>query len=57
MTLGRTLAMLSLGVITSFSYIALNRISIEDAALRKRFGTKWDDWAKRVPYAILPGIY
>ena len=29
----------------------------EDVALRERFGTKWDDWAKSVPYSICPGIY
>jgi protein-S-isoprenylcysteine O-methyltransferase Ste14 len=39
------------------SYFVLERMSREDAALRKRFGKKWDDWAKTVPYSIFPGIY
>ena len=33
------------------------RMSKEDIALRNQFGKKWDDWAKRVPYSIFPGIY
>ena len=37
--------------------IALARMSKEDVALRNQFGKKWDDWAKRVPYSIFPGIY
>ena len=57
MTLGRTLVMLFIGVILTLFYVVLERTSREDVALRKRFGTKWDDWAKRVPYSILPGIY
>ena len=39
------------------SHLMLARISKEDTALRNQFGTKWDDWAKRVPYSIFPGIY
>ena len=35
----------------------LARMSKEDIALRNQFGKKWDDWAKRVPYSIFPGIY
>ena len=57
MTLGRTFVMLFIGVILTFSHLILKRISREDVALRKQFGTKWDNWAKRVPYSILPGIY
>ena len=37
--------------------IALARMSKEDVALRNQFGKKWEDWAKRVPYSIFPGIY
>ena len=39
------------------SFILLSRMSKEDAALRNQFGKKWDDWAKRVPYSVFPGIY
>ena len=49
--------MLYIGLLLAGSYLALNRTSKEDVALRKQFGTKWDDWAKRVPYSIFPGVY
>jgi protein-S-isoprenylcysteine O-methyltransferase Ste14 len=39
------------------SFFAVSRMSKEDMALRHQFGKKWDDWAKRVPYSIFPGIY
>jgi protein-S-isoprenylcysteine O-methyltransferase Ste14 len=39
------------------SLFALARMSKEDMALRNQFGKKWDDWVKRVPYSIFPGIY
>jgi len=32
------------------------RMVAEDKALRKRFGNKWDAWAARVRYRIVPGI-
>ena len=35
----------------------LSRMPKEDRALRNHFGKEWDDWAKRVPYSIFPGIY
>ena len=37
--------------------LGLVRMKKEDAALRNQFGEKWDNWAKRVPYSIFPGIY
>ena len=39
------------------SILGLVRMKKEDAALRNQFGEKWDNWAKRVPYSIFPGIY
>ena len=54
---GKFLVVVNIIVILAASYVILERMSKEDAALRKRFGTKWDDWAKRVPYSIFPGIY
>jgi protein-S-isoprenylcysteine O-methyltransferase Ste14 len=38
-------------------YLVLSRMSNEDEALRKQFGKQWEDWAKKVSYYILPGIY
>lgn len=37
--------------------IAITRIPKEDVALKQRFGKEWEDWAKKVPYALLPGIF
>lgn len=34
----------------------LKRATVEDAALREKFGDEWEEWARRVPYAFLPGI-
>jgi protein-S-isoprenylcysteine O-methyltransferase Ste14 len=34
----------------------LQRATVEDAALREKFGSEWEDWARRVPYAFLPGV-
>ncbi|KAF8803358.1 hypothetical protein BYT27DRAFT_7145098 [Phlegmacium glaucopus] len=56
-TLGKMLVVIYLGIIILTSYLVLERMSKEDASLRNRFGTKWDDWAKRVPYSIFPGVY
>ena len=39
------------------SYLVLSRMSNEDEALRKQFGKRWEDWAKKVQYYLLPGIY
>jgi len=33
------------------------RMKAEDIMLRTEFGTRWDDWKKRVPYRLVPGIY
>ncbi|KAA1474009.1 hypothetical protein DENSPDRAFT_823691 [Dentipellis sp. KUC8613] len=33
------------------------RVPVEDAVLRREFGQEWERWARRVPYALIPGIY
>jgi protein-S-isoprenylcysteine O-methyltransferase Ste14 len=33
------------------------RISVEDEILKKTFGKEWDEWAKKVPARLFPGIY
>ena len=35
----------------------LMRMGHEDSLLRKEFGTKWDEWAKRTPYRLIPFVY
>lgn len=33
------------------------RLDLEDAILRREFGKDWEDWARRVPSRLIPGIY
>ena len=32
------------------------RMPAEDAILKKEFGKDWDEWAKAVPYRLIPGV-
>ena len=32
------------------------RMPVEDAILKKEFGKAWDEWAKAVPYRLIPGV-
>ena len=34
----------------------LMRMRVEDRAMRRQFRDKWDAWAARVRYMIIPGI-
>ena len=54
-TFGQTFMVLYIS--TLIFYLALGRIPKEDAALRKQLRKKWDDWAKKVPCSMFPGIY
>jgi protein-S-isoprenylcysteine O-methyltransferase Ste14 len=55
--LGRLLVVIYFSLLTLIICFALTRMSKEDIALRSQFEKRWDDWAKRVPYSIFPGIY
>jgi protein-S-isoprenylcysteine O-methyltransferase Ste14 len=55
--LGKLLFVMYFSPFISIIFFTLARMSKEDIALRNQFGKKWDDWAKRVPYYIFPGIY
>lgn len=37
--------------------LLLSRIGTEDKMMRKEFGSQWDEWAKHVPYKLVPGIF
>ena len=39
------------------SAIAVGRMGTEDKELKRVFGEKWDKWARRVPYRLVPGVY
>lgn len=40
-----------------YIYLAFTRIPIEDELLKKEFGREWEDWARDVPYLLVPGVY
>jgi len=50
-----SLATTFLMVVTTFSVVR-HRMPVEDAILKREFGKEWDEWAKRVPYQLFPGI-
>ncbi|KAF9072014.1 hypothetical protein BDP27DRAFT_1261986 [Rhodocollybia butyracea] len=35
----------------------IQRTSAEDKMMRAQFGAQWDEWAKNVPYKLVPGIF
>ncbi|KAG1880472.1 hypothetical protein C8R48DRAFT_588549 [Suillus tomentosus] len=35
----------------------INRSSVEDKMLQRALGEDWEDWAKKVRYKLIPGIY
>ncbi|KAH9976190.1 hypothetical protein BGW80DRAFT_1114393, partial [Lactifluus volemus] len=42
------------------TYVLLSiilRTPTEDALLGKQFGAEWDEWAARVQYRIIPGVF
>ncbi|KAF9063086.1 hypothetical protein BDP27DRAFT_1451422 [Rhodocollybia butyracea] len=45
------------GLHASIVYIVFSRMSDEDRMMQKEFGLKWDEWAKAVPYKLVPGIF
>ena len=55
--LGKLLVVLYFSFMIIITFCGLARMSKEDIGLRNQFGKEWDDWAKRVPYSIFPGIY
>jgi protein-S-isoprenylcysteine O-methyltransferase Ste14 len=34
-----------------------DRLNREDKMLKKEFGGKWQEWATRTPYRLLPGVF
>ncbi|KAG1733687.1 hypothetical protein EDB19DRAFT_1729932 [Suillus lakei] len=37
--------------------ISIVRPAVEDKMLQRALGKEWEDWAKRVKYRLLPGVY
>ncbi|KAM5546232.1 hypothetical protein V8D89_000358 [Ganoderma adspersum] len=41
----------------TINLIAVTRVPVEDAVLRREFGSQWDAWARKTPYALIPYVY
>ncbi|KAG1733697.1 hypothetical protein EDB19DRAFT_1207587 [Suillus lakei] len=39
------------------AWIAISRPSVEDKMLQRALGEDWENWAKKVKYRLLPGVY
>ncbi|KAF9484416.1 hypothetical protein BDN70DRAFT_797737 [Pholiota conissans] len=55
-TLGRIAGCTYLALTTTILFGLISRMAAEDAALRRVFGVQWDDWARRVPYKLIPWV-
>jgi len=55
--LGKAIAGAWVSVMVFCTTFAATRTYKEDALLRQHFGKEWDEWAKRVPYRLIPGIF
>ncbi|TFY76385.1 hypothetical protein EWM64_g7625, partial [Hericium alpestre] len=59
--LDRPLGKYSRALVVSWSVYAsvvlIQRVPLEDEMLKREFGTEWTDWAKRVRYAVVLGIF
>lgn len=54
---GRGLAAYWVLVAAAVMSSLLLRIPREDQLLMKQFGDEWREWAQRVPYSLVPGVY
>ena len=54
---GRAVATAFIGLQTYISFGMMLRCSKEDELLRRQFGERWDAWASRVSYRLVPFIY
>jgi len=47
-----------MGLYTYFGGLSsIKRTIVEDAMLKKEFGKEWDEWAGRVKYRMIPGVF
>ena len=53
----KVLAAIYVFVWTVGTGVAVRRPPMEDKMLQRALGEEWEDWAKRVKYRLIPGIY
>lgn len=56
-TLMRVATFLNTIVVVTITTGLLKRMSKEDKALRDLNTKEWDEWARRVPYKLIPWIF
>ncbi|PPR01158.1 hypothetical protein CVT24_006125 [Panaeolus cyanescens] len=44
-------------IVTTFYTITIARMRQEDKVIQQAFGKEWEEWAKTVPYRVMPGVY
>ncbi|TBU39010.1 hypothetical protein BD309DRAFT_1004001 [Dichomitus squalens] len=54
---GRAAGAFFIGYMTWVICQLLGRIGREDQLLQEAFGPRWDDWARRIPYLLIPLVY
>ncbi|KAG2359966.1 hypothetical protein BDR07DRAFT_1413799 [Suillus spraguei] len=42
---------------TTAAFMVVNRSSVEDKMLQRALGEDWENWAKKVKYRLIPGVY
>ncbi|KAG2141173.1 uncharacterized protein EDB93DRAFT_1089569 [Suillus bovinus] len=53
----RGLAVIMFFVTTAGALTMFKRCSVEDKMLQRALGEDWENWAKKVKYRLLPGVY
>ncbi|KAG1732671.1 uncharacterized protein EDB91DRAFT_667487 [Suillus paluster] len=53
----KVLAAITFFLFTVSVWIAISRPSVEDKMLQHALGEEWENWAKKVKYRLLPGVY
>jgi len=54
---GRMIASVVLIMLSGVVASLRRRIPLEDEVLKNLFKTEWENWARRVPYCLIPGVY
>ncbi|KAG1872196.1 hypothetical protein F4604DRAFT_1767995 [Suillus subluteus] len=53
----KALAAIVFFLLTTGALGAINRSSVEDKMMQRALGEDWENWAKKVKYRLLPGVY
>jgi protein-S-isoprenylcysteine O-methyltransferase Ste14 len=57
----RAVAGVGLGALVGLQVLMIAGLSArvpgEDRIMREHFGREWEEWARRVPYKLIPGVY